>query len=80
VNKVNVERLLFQLLSPHPSSPARYRRWHAGCVSVQGYHFISVACATTIISLKYASKLAVSETEGIQREGNRADLISFKYL
>lgn len=47
---------------------------------MQGYQFTSAACATTIISPKYKNKLAVAETEGIQMEGNRADLISFKYL
>lgn len=49
-------------------------------VCVQGYHFTSLERATTIISLNWESKLAVRETEGIEMEGNRADLISLKYL
>lgn len=58
-----------------PSSPARC--W--GCVCA-GLSFTSLACATTIIPLKYKTGAAAAETEAIQREGNRAALISVKYL
>lgn len=36
--------------------------------------------APTIISVKRESKLGGKETEAIQMAGNRADLISVKYL
>lgn len=68
---------MFWQLSHHLPAPAREGMWG---VCVQGYHFTSLERATTIISLNWESKLAVRETEGIEMEGNRADLISLKYL